>query len=438
MSWFASLFTDTAAVAHIILVYALVIAAGTLFGRIRIAGVSLGVTFVLFAGLAAGHFGLSVPPAVLTFMRDFGLTLFVFFIGLQVGPSFFSSFKSGGLLLNLLTVLLVVLGIGVTIALYFFFSGSVSLPQMLGVHYGAVTNTPGLGATQEALDVLHYTGENIAVAYACAYPLGVVGTIACAIILRYAFRIDLAEEDKHWEDEEKAHNHEPIFFHVEVTNAAIDGRTISQIREFISRPFICSRILSGGRVSSPTSETVTKLGDVLRIVAAPENRLPIAAFFGSEREGVDLATEKSPVATRTILITRSKINGMTVKDLALSQFEGVNITRVFRAGMTLFPYPGLHLQVGDQVYCVGPEAALQRLESILGNKVKKLYHPNILTIFVGLALGILLGSVPIAIPGMPVPLKLGLAGGPLIIAILIGRFGSFMKLVTFTTQSASL
>ena len=438
MSWFASLFTDTAAVAHIILVYALVIAAGTLLGRIRIAGVSLGVTFVLFAGLAAGHFGLSVPPAVLTFMRDFGLTLFVFFIGLQVGPSFFSSFKSGGLLLNLLTVLLVLLGIGVTIALYFLFSGTVSLPQMLGVHYGAVTNTPGLGATQEALDVLHYAGENIAVAYACAYPLGVVGTIACAIILRYAFRIDLAEEDKHWEDEEKAHNHEPIFFHVEVTNAAIEGRTIRQIREFISRPFICSRILSGGRVSSPTSETVTRLGDVLRIVAAPENRLPIAAFFGSEREGVDLATEKSPVSTRTILITRSKINGMTVKDLALSQFEGVNITRVFRAGMTLFPYSGLHLQVGDQVYCVGPESALQRLESILGNKVKKLYHPNILTIFVGLALGILLGSVPIAIPGMPVPLKLGLAGGPLIVAILIGRFGSFMKLVTFTTQSASL
>ena len=438
MGWMTNLFTDSAAVAHIILVYALVIAFGTLLGRIRVAGISLGVTFVLFVGLAAGHLGLTVPTPVLHFIRDFGLTLFVFFIGLQVGPSFFSSFKSGGLVLNLLTLLLVVLGILVTVALWFLFSDTVTLPQMLGVHYGAVTNTPGLGATQEALDVLQYTGENIAVAYACAYPLGVVGTIACATILRYAFRINLADEDKHWEDEEKAHNHEPIFFHVAVTNTAIEGRSISEIRDFIGRPFICSRILTHGVVRSPTADTVMRSGDILRIVAAPENRPAIVAFFGSERPDADLTTDKSPVSTRTILITRSKINGMTVRDLALSQFEGVNITRVFRAGMTLFPYQGLHLQVGDQVYCVGPESALERLETILGNKVKKLYHPNILTIFIGLALGILLGSIPIVIPGMPVPLKLGLAGGPLIVAILIGRFGSFVKLVTFTTQSASL
>ena len=438
MSWLINLFTDSSTVAHIIIVYALVIAIGTMLGRIKVAGVSLGVTFVLFVGLAAGHFGLTVPHAVLTFIRDFGLTLFVFFIGLQVGPSFFSSFKSGGLVLNLLTLLLVVLGIIVTIALAFLFSDTVSLPQMLGVHYGAVTNTPGLGATQEALDMMQYSGENIAVAYACAYPLGVVGVIACAIILRYAFRINLTEEDKHWEAAEKAQNHEPIFFHVEVTNAAIEGRTISQIREFISRPFICSRILSHGRVTSPTGTTVTHMGDILRIVAAPENKLPITAFFGAEKTGVDLANEKSPVSTRMILITRAKINGITVHDLALSQYEGVNITRVFRAGMTLFPYSSLHLQLGDQVYCVGPENARRRLGAILGNKVRRLDHPNILTIFVGLMLGILLGSLPIAIPGMPVPLKLGLAGGPLIVAILIGRFGSFMHLVTFTTQSASL
>lgn len=438
MSWLVSLFADPATSAHIIFVYSLVIAAGTLLGHIRVAGVSLGATFILFAGLAASQLGLSVPSEVLTLMRDFGLTLFVFFIGLQVGPSFFSSFKSGGLLLNGLTALLVLLGIAVTIALYFLCSGWVSLPQMLGVHYGAVTNTPGLGATQEALDVLHYAGENIAVAYACAYPLGVVGTITCAIILRCAFRINLAEEDKHWEDEKKAQNHEPIYFHVEATNSGIEGRKISEVREIIARPFIASRILRGGQISSPTADTALKRGDILRIVAAPENRLPVSAFFGRERDDVDLAADKSPVSTRTILITRSKINGMTVKDLALSRFDGVNITRVFRAGMTLFPYSNLHLQVGDQVYCVGPEAALQRLESILGNKIKKLYHPNILTIFVGLAAGILLGSVPIVIPGLPVPLKLGLAGGPLIVSILIGRFGCFMKLVSFTTQSVSM
>ena len=438
MDWLRALFTDTNAVAHIILVYALVVALGTLLGRIKVAGISLGVTFVLFVGLAAGHFGLTVPEPVLFFIRDFGLTLFIFFVGLQVGPSFFSSFKSGGLVLNLLTVMIVLLGIVVTVALWFLLKDWVSLPQMLGVHYGAVTNTPGLGATQEALDLLHYEGENIAVAYACAYPLGVVGAIFCAVLLRKVFSIDLAEEDKHWETEEKEHNREPIFFHVEVTNPAVAGKTLGAIREFTGRSFICSRILSKGELTSPTAETVVQEGDVLRIVAAPEDRLPVTAFFGGEKLGVDLATEKSPLATRTILITREKFNGMTLKALALNQMDGVNITRVFRAGMTLFPYSNLHLQVGDQVYCVGPEPALQRLETLLGNKVKKLYHPNIFTIFVGLALGIVLGSIPIAVPGMPAPVKLGLAGGPLIVAILLGRFGNFARLVTYTTQSASL
>lgn len=438
MDWLRALFTDTNAVAHIILVYALVVALGTLLGRLKVAGISLGVTFVLFVGLAAGHFGLTVPEPVLFFIRDFGLTLFIFFVGLQVGPSFFSSFKSGGLVLNLLTVMIVLLGIVVTVALWFLLKDWVSLPQMLGVHYGAVTNTPGLGATQEALDLLHYEGENIAVAYACAYPLGVVGAIFSAVLLRKIFSIDLAEEDKHWETEEKEHNREPIFFHVEVTNPAVAGKTLGAIREFTGRSFISSRILSKGELSSPTAETVVQEGDVLRIVAAPEDRLPVTAFFGGEKQGVDLATEKSPLATRTILITREKFNGMTLKALALNQMDGVNITRVFRAGMTLFPYSNLHLQVGDQVYCVGPEPALQRLETLLGNKMKKLYHPNIFTIFVGLAFGIVLGSIPIAVPGMPAPLKLGLAGGPLIVAILLGRFGNFARLVTYTTQSASL
>lgn len=438
MDWLRALFTDTNAVAHIILVYALVVALGTLLGRIKVAGISLGVTFVLFVGLAAGHFGLTVPEPVLFFIRDFGLTLFIFFVGLQVGPSFFSSFKSGGLVLNLLTLMIVLLGIVVTVALWFLLRDWVTLPQMLGVHYGAVTNTPGLGATQEALDLLHYKGENIAVAYACAYPLGVVGTIFCAVLLRKVFSIDLAEEDKHWETEEKEHNREPIFFHVEVTNPAVAGKTLGAIREFTGRSFICSRILSGGELASPTAETVVKEGDVLRIVAEPEDRPAVTAFFGGEKSGVDLAGEKSPLSTRTILITREKFNGMTMRDLSLNQMDGVNITRVFRAGMTLFPYSNLHLQVGDQVYCVGPEPALRRLETLLGNKVKKLYHPNIFTIFVGLALGIVLGSIPIAVPGMPAPLKLGLAGGPLIVAIFLGRFGNFARLVTYTTQSASL
>ena len=438
MDWISHLLTDASSVPHILLVYPLVISLGAVLGRLKIFGVSLGVTFVLFVALAAGHFGFTVDKSVLFFLRDFGLTLFVFFIGLQVGPSFFSSFKSGGMVLNLLTVLQVFLGIAVTIGLYFLFSNEVTLPQMLGVHYGAVTNTPGLGATQEALDLFKYDGENIAVPYACAYPLGVIGTIGSAILLRFVFRIKLAEEDKAWDDEERANHQEPIFFHVEVTNPALAGRTIEEIRNFIGRGFIASRILSGNKITSPTGATVLHMNDCIRIVSEPDVKEAVVAFFGRERFDIDLAEEKSPLVARTLLITRESVNGMRIDDLAINRMDGVNITRVFRAGMTLFPSSKLHLQVGDQVYCVGPETALVRMEQKLGNQVKKLDHPNIITIFVGLVLGVLVGSIPIMLPGLPVPLKLGLAGGPLIVAILLGRFGSTMKLVTFTTSSANM
>lgn len=409
MDWLAHLLTDVSSVPHIILVYSLVIAVGALLGRIRLFGVSLGVTFVLFAAIAAGHFGFTVNPAVLYFLRDFGLTVFIYFIGLQVGPSFFSSFKSGGMVLNLLTVLQVLLGVAVTIALYILFKDTLSLPQMLGVHYGAVTNTPGLGATQETLELFKYTGENIAVAYACAYPLGVIGTIGSAILIRFIFRIKLAEEDKAWDAEERAHHQEPVFFHVEVSNRALEGRTIEQVRNFISRGFIASRILSGSSISSPNGSTVLHMDDCLRIVSQPDVKEAIVAFFGRERTDIDLAEEKSPLVVRTLMVTRESVNGMRIEDLALNRLDGVNITRVFRAGMTLFPSAKLHLQVGDQVYCVGPETAVARMEAKLGNQVKKLDHPNIITIFIGLLLGVIVGSVPFAVPGLPVPLKLGLA-----------------------------
>ena len=438
MDWISHLLTDASSVPHILLVYSLVIALGAVLGRLKIFGVSLGVTFVLFVALAAGHFGFTVDKSVLFFLRDFGLTLFVFFIGLQVGPSFFASFKSGGMVLNMLTVLQVFLGVTVTIGLYFLFSDEVTLPQMLGVHYGAVTNTPGLGATQEALDLFKYDGENIAVPYACAYPLGVIGTIGSAILLRFVFGIKLADEDKAWDDEERANHQEPIYFHVEVTNPAVEGRTIEEIRSFIDRGFIASRILSGNRITSPNGTTVLHMDDCIRIVSEPDVKEAVVAFFGRERFDIDLAEEKSPLVARTLLITRESVNGLRIDDLAINRMDGVNITRVFRAGMTLFPSSKLHLQVGDQVYCVGPEAAVNRMEQKLGNQVRKLDHPNIITIFVGLVLGVLVGSVPLAVPGLPVPLKLGLAGGPLIVAILLGRFGSTMKLVTFTTSSANM
>ena len=437
MDWLIALFSTPNSVAHILLAYSIVIALGMALGKIKIFGVSLGVTFVLFTGLLLNYLGMKVDPTVLGFIRDFGLILFVFFIGLQVGPSFFSSFKSGGIVLNGLMVLAVVLSVIVTIVLYFCFSDTLSLAQMLGVHYGAVTNTPGLGATQEALAQLNYQGEDIAVAYACAYPLSVVSIIGTAIALRFIFKIDMKEEDQHWEAEEKASNHVSIFFHVCVTNRALEGRSIGDIRAFIARPFICSRILHDGVITSPSSESLVHVGDVVRIVSGEENKDAIVAFFGEEDKKADLATEHS-ITSKRLSVTRTEINGLTVADLHLSHSDGVNITRVYRAGMQLFPYQNLHIQMGDELYCVGPANSIKRLEDRLGNKIKRLEHPNLIAIFIGIAVGILFGSLPIVIPGMPVPLKLGLAGGPLIIAILLGRFGSLFRLVTYTTSSANL
>ncbi len=438
MDWLVNLLTDTNSIAHILVVYALVISVGMLLGQIKIFGISLGVTFILFVGLACGYAGFTVNSTVLSFVRDFGLILFVFFIGLQVGPSFFSSFKSGGLKLNLLTLLTVILSLAVTIILFFVLQSKVSLPTMLGVYFGAVTNTPGLGATQEALKVLNYTGEDIAVAYACAYPLGVAATIGTAIALRIIFKINLKEEDKQWEDAQKANSDAPIFFHAAITNPALEGRTIRQVRDFVGRPFICSRVLHNGEITSPSAETVLHTGDILRIVSAEENKESVVAFCGKEDKEVDLVTESSPIISRTIRVTKPEVNGLTVHDLHLSKYDGINITRIFRAGLTLFPYNNLHLQLGDRVYCVGPERAVARLADTLGNQEKKLYHPNLVSIFLGIVIGIIFGSLPIAIPGMPVPLKLGLAGGPLIVAILLGYYGPNLRLITYTTESANL
>ena len=424
-----SVLTSPTSIAHIVLVYALVISVGLALGRIKVFGVSLGVTFVLFVGLAAGHFGMAIEPHVLTFLRDFGLILFIFFIGLQVGPSFFSSFKSGGIILNGLAAGAVVLSILVTILLWALTAGLIDLPTMLGVHFGAVTNTPGLGATQEALAVMGWQGADIAVAYACAYPLGVVGIIVSAIIIRIIFRVNLAEEDKAWEADEADKNEAPSSFYVEVVNDFLHGQTIQSIRQFINRPFVCARIQSpGGPIRSPGPDTEVFKGDVLRIVA----------FFGKEALGVDLQIQHSPIHSETVLVTDPKVNGLKISDLHLSHYDGLNITRLFRAGMELFPYRSIHLQLGDRLRVVGPERAIMRFTARVGNQSHKLDHPNIISIFVGIALGILAGILPIAIPGIPVPVKLGLAGGPLIVAILLGRYGPNLRLATYTTNSASL
>ena len=436
MDWLETLLWDPSSVAHIVCLYAFVISVGVLLGKVKIFGVSLGVTFVLFAGILMGHFGFTGETHILHFIREFGLILFVFCIGLQVGPSFFSSFKKGGMQLNALAVGIVVLNIVVALSIYYL-DGSIELPMIVGILYGAVTNTPGLGAANEALNQLNYTGDPIALGYACAYPLGVVGIIGSIIAVRYICRVNFKKEEDELKAQVDNNKHQPHILQLEVRNESISGKTLMQVKEFLGRPFVCSRICHEGHVAIPDHTTLFCIGDQLLIVCSEEDAPAVTAFIGREIQ-VDWEKQDMPMVSRRILVTKSEINGKKLGDLHFRSMYGVNITRVNRSGMDLFADPGLVLQVGDRVMVVGQQDAVERVARVLGNQLKRLDTPNIVTIFVGIFLGILLGSLPIAFPGMPTPVKLGLAGGPLVVAILIGRFGHKLKLVTYTTMSANL
>lgn len=441
MNWLQDLLTNPNSIAHIVALYAFVIAAGVLLGKIKFFGISLGVTFVLFVGILAGHFGFTGNPAILSFVQDFGLILFVFCIGLQVGPSFFSSFKRGGITLNLLAVGIVFLNIAVALILYFALQGRVDIPMMVGILCGAVTNTPGLGAANEALQQLHYQGPEIAMGYACAYPLGVMGIILSMIIIRYICRVDVQRDSDEIQKEEEANPHmKPYTISLKVQNEALSGKTLSQVQNFLARDFVCTRIIQDGHMITPNANTVLRLGDRMFLVCAEDDSEAIMAFIGPKIEQDWDATNQQdkPMVSRRILVTQPNINGKTLGELHFSSMYGVNVTRVNRSGMDLFAARQLRLQVGDRVMVVGPQDAIERVANLLGNQLRRLDHPNIVTIFVGILCGILFGSLPIAIPGMPTPVKLGLAGGPLIIPILIGRFGHKVKLVTYTTMSANL
>ena len=441
MNWLQDLLTNPNSIAHIVALYAFVIAAGVLLGKIKFFGISLGVTFVLFVGILAGHFGFTGNPAILSFVQDFGLILFVFCIGLQVGPSFFSSFKRGGITLNLLAVGIVFLIIAVALILYFALQGRVDIPMMVGILCGAVTNTPGLGAANEALQQLHYQGPEIAMGYACAYPLGVMGIILSMIIIRYICRVDVQRDSDEIQKEEEANPHmKPYTISLKVQNEALSGKTLSQVQNFLARDFVCTRIIQDGHMITPNANTVLRLGDRMFLVCAEDDSEAIMAFIGPKIEQDWDATNQQdkPMVSRRILVTQPNINGKTLGELHFSSMYGVNVTRVNRSGMDLFAARQLRLQVGDRVMVVGPQDAIERVANLLGNQLRRLDHPNIVTIFVGILCGILFGSLPIAIPGMPTPVKLGLAGGPLIISILIGRFGHKVKLVTYTTMSANL
>lgn len=448
MDWIINLFTNTESVAHISILYAVVIAVGILLGKIKIGGISLGVTFVLFAGIVAGHIGFTAPVNILSFIQDFGLILFVFCIGLQVGPGFFESFKKGGVTLNLLSTTTVLLNVAVMFACYYIFfdtNDKTNLPMMVGTLYGAVTNTPGLGAANEALESVWNTATNgtmpqIASGYACAYPLGVLGIIGATIAVRFITRTRLADEEEELKEEEAENPHaKPHQMHLKVDNTYLAGRTVAQINEFLNRDVVFSRLFHDGKYTIPISKDKFEMGDEVLVVCAEADAEAIQAFIGPE---VDTPWEEDdsnqPLVSRRIVVTNSSMNGKTLGKMHFSSVYGVTVTRISRQGMDVFASRNYRFQVGDKILVVGPEDNVNRISELMGNSVKRLDAPNIATIFIGIIIGILFGSIPFAIPGMPVPMKLGIAGGPLIIAILIGRFGHRMKLNTYTTTSANM
>ena len=445
MDWIINLFTTTDSVAHIALLYAIVISVGILLGKVKVGGISLGVTFVLFAGIVAGHVGFTAPKPILTFVQDFGLILFVFCIGLQVGPGFFESFKRGGVTLNVLSTVTIFLNVLVMFACYYIFfdtSDINNLPMMVGTLYGAVTNTPGLGAANEAMTTVfgNLPVPQIANGYACAYPLGVVGIIGATIAIRYITRTKLEEEENKLNEAEADNTQvKPKSMTLLVSNAYLAGRSLQQITEFLNRDIVCTRLHHGDEVVSPRRDTVFSVGDQVLLVCAEADAEAIKAFIGPEIEtDWEVEDDKTPMISKRVVITNPKMNGKTLGKMHFSSVYGVNITRITRQGMDLFASRNHHFHVGDRIMVVGREDNVNRVAELMGNSVKRLDAPNIATIFIGIFVGILFGSIPFSIPGMPVPLKLGIAGGPLIIAILIGRFGYRFKLVTYTTTSANM
>ena len=443
MNWLEQLLFDSNSIAHIVLLYTAVISLGVYLGKIKFFGISLGVTFVLFAGILAGHFGFTGPVSTLNFLQDFGLILFVYCIGLQVGPGFFESFKKGGVTLNLLACGIVALNILVMLVLYycvFDTNDPRNLPMMVGVLCGAVTNTPGLGAATEALTQVFANAQavpQIASGYACAYPLGVVGIIAATISIRYICGIVLKDEEDRILAQQAENPHaKPHKMTLKVTNTALHEKTLLQVRDFLGRNYVCSRALHEGHVSIPTKDTKFYLGDHLFITCAEDDAEAVRAFIGPE-EYIDWDMQDMPMVSKSIVVTQPKMNGKTFGQLHFSSVYGVNVTRISRSGMNLFADRNLRMQVGDKIVVVGPEDAVDRVASLMGNSVKRLDHPNLVTIFVGILVGIIFGSIPFAFPGVPTPVKLGLAGGPLIVAILIGRFGYKFRLVTYVSTSAN-
>lgn len=438
MNWFQSLFLG-GGIAHSILILSLVIAVGVALGKIKICGISLGATWILFVGIAASHFGMVIDSDILHFVKEFGLILFIYSLGLQVGPGFFSSFKKGGISLNLLALGLIALTVLTTITIHLI-TGE-PLPTLVGVMSGAVTNTPGLGAAQQTLmDVKGIEDHSIAMGYAVAYPIGVIGVILVVILLKSLFRVDI-EKEKDNLNRKNAVQDSTILVAIEVHNNSLFEKSIFDIKKLIDKSFVVSRLYHpDGKMEIPTSSSILRENDRILVVTSADNEQSIIAFLGKKIEMDRKEWDKLDLhlVSKKILVSKSSVNGKRLMDLKIRAQFGINITRVNRAGIDLVATPSLQLQLGDRVTVVGSEESIKKVAELLGNSIKELREPNLIPIFIGIFLGVLLGSIPIIIPGMPQPIKLGLAGGPLIVAILISRFGPRFKFVTYTTISANI
>ena len=443
MDWIRTLLFDSESIAHLLMLYSFVIAVGVLLGKLKFRGVSFGVAFILFTGIVVGHFGFTGNLKTIGFIQDFGLILFVYSLGLQVGPSFFTSFRKGGMRMNRLAVYMVILNLVVAVGVYYLLfdrSDPDSFAMLVGVLSGAVTNTPGLGAAEEALRQMGNTGVEIASGYACAYPLAVVGVIMVPMIVKIICRIKDSEENEQLASLEQADtSQKPKRQYIEMQNERLDGKTIIELRRLMNREFICSRVLHDGVVFTPHRDTVIHLGDQLCVVSSEDDAEAVSTILGSLVEVEwDNVKGSEPLVSRRIVVTKEKLNGKTLGQLHLGSIYDVTITRVVRSGTELFASASLILQVGDRLTVVGKESSVAAVAQRVGNELKRLDAPNIATLFIGIMVGVLFGSIPFSIPGIPTPMKLGLAGGPLIIAILISRFGYKLGLVTYTKASANM
>ena len=441
MDWIKTLLFDTESIAHLLLLYSFVIAVGMMLGKLKFRGVSFGVAFILFTGIVVAHFGFTGNIKTISFIQDFGLILFVYSLGLQVGPSFFSSFAKGGVQMNRLAVLMIFLNIVVAVGAYLLLFDRTdpdSFPMLVGVLSGAVTNTPGLGAAEEALRQMGGSNADIANGYACAYPLAVIGVIMVPMIVKAICRVKDDKENAQLESmKQQDTSTKPMRQYLQMTNERLDGKTILELRRLINREFICSRLMHEGVVVTPHRDSVVNLGDQLCVVSAEDDGEAIRTLLGSAVEVEwDNVKGTEPLVSRRIVVTKEKLNGKTLGQLHLGSIYDVTITRVVRSGTELFASASLVLQIGDRLSVVGKESSVAAVAQRVGNEMKRLDVPNIATLFIGILVGVLFGSIPIAIPGIPTPLKLGLAGGPLVVAILISRFGYKLGLVTYTKASA--